>query len=204
MKPSEALFSKEAYLENLKKRQTEFIYEIADNLAEAQRREPLSTLEEDIFVHVFLPFFCGEDNTYKVGLGNWETVASGGTPGPGGLYKEVIIVDKENKELFRVPPIYDRSAIKPFKLSDTIALQSLLERTEAYAMIKPQLGIDHLSRVFSNLLSKMKIADNNALDYLKRWNDIFIRYQKTPLFVEKNSVHQSSEGTSTEYSIEDI
>lgn len=189
------------------KMQTDFIKEFSKDLEKDEKNEPIAVLQEDVFVNVFLPFFAGEENIYNVGLGNWETVASNGIPGARGLYREVIIVDAEGKELFRVPPIYDRSALKPIKISDTVALQSLFENSQLLAMIKPKLGIKNNANIFDTLITRMRVSENHAIEYLKTWNDILVRYGREGFLKDKKNIDSESsesDNNNTSYEIEDI
>lgn len=193
--------------EAIVRRHAEEIKSIASDINSILDYEPKATLKEDIFKNIFLPFFSGEENTYNVGLGNWETVASNGTPGPGGLYREVDIIDDAGVVLFTVPPIYDREAIKPVKLSSQIALDDLFKRAEIYGTIKPNLGTKSLSAIFSNLLSKMKVSDSNSVTYVKRWAEIFKRYGKLDILNDKNNSTDESfdnNNSPTNYEIEDL
>ena len=187
--------------------QTDFIKSFSKDLAEDENSEPLARLPEDVFVNVFLPFFAGEENIYKVGLGNWETIASNGINGARGLYREVIIVDSNNEEIFRVPPIYDRTALKPIKISDTIALQSLFEKSQLLSMIKPSLGVKNNSNIFNALLSRMRVSETNSIEYLKRWNAIFLKYNRAGFLEDKNNLEDQlseSDNNASSYEIEDL
>lgn len=193
--------------EAMLKRFGEDIKQVSSDLTASFNSEPLAQLREDLFVNIFLPFFSGEENTYNVGLGNWETVAANKIPGANGLYKEVEVVDNTGQVLFRVPPIYDLDAINPTKLSNTISLEDLFKQAEILALIKPQLAVKNNSLIFSRLLSKMKVNKNNSESYLLRWREIFRRYGKYNLTPIDNDIEDDDKGSLsnvTDYEIEDI
>ena len=193
--------------EAIVKRHADEIKSIASDIDSILDNEPKAKIKEDIFKNVFLPFFLGEENLYNVGLGNWETLASNGITGPGGLYREVDVVDENDVVLFTVPPIYDREAIKPVKLSDNIALEDLFKRAEIYGTIKPGLQAKGLSVIFTNLLDKMRVSENNSTSFIKRWLDIFERYGKLEAVSGKNNSSTESfdnNNSSSQYEIEDL
>lgn len=178
---------------------------ISSVLEESNTHEGKANIAEDIFVNVFLPFFAGEENIYKVGLGNWVTVATNGGSLPGGQFREVDVIDDKGKVLFTVPPIYDRNALNPVKLSDRIALPQLMEQAEQLGSIKPALQTKMKNQIFEALLNKMRAGNNNAREYLLKWNDIFTRYDREGIFQEeKNSSDKSSESGNNDYEIEDL
>lgn len=178
---------------------------ISATLEKGVRQEGNARITEDVFVNVFLPFFSGEHNTYSVGLGNWITVASGYNQ-TGGQFKEVDVIDTNGNLLFSVPPIYDRSALKPVKLSDTIALPQLFEQAVVLGSIKPSLRDKQHRHIFEALLNKMNNPNSNAREYLLRWNNIFVRYNRESIFQdEKNITDISFDGTTShEYEIEEL
>jgi len=200
------MFSPEDIQKAIANKQRESILEISKDLKTSLEEEGRAKIREDIFVNVFLPFFAGEENKYKVGLGNWETVASNGGL-PGGLYREVEVVNDENEVLFSVPPIYDRDGIKPVKLSDRISLEGLFEQAKLLALIKPNLAVNQQNSIFSHLLTKMTNATDKTAEYIKRWNDIFLRYGRDSSIVKdkNNSTGQSSDSQDgSGYEIEEL
>lgn len=184
------------------KRNREEILSVAHDLEASFKNEPNAKLREDIFVNVFLPFFSNEENTYHVGLGNWERVASNGGTVYYGLYKEVDIVDSEGAVLFSVPPMYDRDAFKPVKLSRRIALEDMFKQAEVLAMIKPELALKSNTAIFAKLLSAMRVPDNRSKEYLTRWYEIFKRYGK--IKEEENAKNQNKASEGASYEIEDL
>lgn len=189
----------------INERYREEILAISKNIQNIAIDEGRATIDEDKFVHIFLPFFAGEENIYNVGLGNWITVANNGGELAGGQFREVDVIDETGKVLFTVPPIYDRSAIKPVKLSDKISLAQLMEHADKLGSIKPKLKTSFNNQIFEALLKKMKEGNNNAREYLIRWNEIFTRYGRKSIFEEeKNSDGKSSDSGEIEYEIEEF
>lgn len=181
------------------------INEISGLLEESLKNEGNARISEDNFVNVFLPFFANEENLYNVGLGNWITVATANGQFPSGQFREVDVVDDAGRVLYSIPPVYDREAIKPKKISDKISYDQLIQQAEKLGTIKPSLKTKLSNQIFTALLNKMKSGDNKAIEYLTRWNDIFIRYNRPSIFeVEKNTTDQSSESGETNYEIEEL
>jgi len=135
--------------------------------------QEMAKLPEDIFVGVFLPFFCGEksfDSENDI-IVRWISIA--GNPA-----KEVQIIDTNGEVLFTVPPIMDTTCIDFKNDNKGQALGNIIANYELHKNQLPIVGKNYLESTIDNRL-KTLIKDSDALSVNeKRWNEIFIKYGK--------------------------
>lgn len=145
----------------------------------------VATLQERIFVHVFLPVFAGDEvNQYKAKIyPHWINVA-------GNPYRPVDVVDLRGNVLFRVPPLLDRTRLRTSTQAGERAPRSSMSHVVAsanqYAAMSPVLGERYLNKQFTERALLMKVPANVAHD-IEIWNEIFKRYGRPPLVELKES-----------------
>ena len=167
--------------ENLSKRDIHFnnkMRSISEQLAAVEKIDVVR-MPESVFVAGYLPLFCGEDNPrYNVTFDMWKTYA-------GGVFNEVIVIDDTGKELFTVPPLFDRAYITTLVKEQTRSLTDVITTAEQYALIHPVKGNAYLDRELSNRALLMN-SSMNVSSNVKRWNEIFRRYGKPEIVVGKD------------------
>ncbi len=136
----------------------------------------INSIQEAEFRNYYLPCFAGFVNPENWII-NWIQVA--GSP-----MSEVSVVDQNNQEVFRVPPLLASSkailANRAGNLNDIFGRQELL---------KNSLTANHTEYVFSQLGQKSQEIDNNASkDAQDRWAIIFRLYGIT--FQKEGQVQQ--------------
>lgn len=159
--------------------------EIKQIHADMQRDRP--SIPEDVFKHVFLPFFAGtpkEELKYKVDIGNWLAVA-------GNVFQEVDVVDPAGTVLFAVPPVMDRHANMPNQSEEAGTIPSLMMTVEQLRMRSPRQAAAFMDRHLTNQATAM-FNPNNILPFLRRWNEIFVRYGYKPLLELKGETTQAA------------
>lgn len=153
--------------------------------------DDIARLPEDIFIEVFMPLFAGEELKHpkEATIAGWISVA--GTP-----YKEVDIFDKATgKVLFRCPPLFDYNGINPVRsVADrqNRPIAEVAAMAEKLRMIHPKQSehylVTELSKRSLLLNSGARLAQN-----VLRWNEVFKRYGRKPLFeVNSNAAPSSS------------
>ena len=173
--------------------QLDQIQEISAQLA-AGVASDIATLEERIFVEVFLPLFAGDVKLpYPVSLTTWTNYA--GSP-----YRAVNVIDLSGKVLFTVPALYDRTAINP--VSDAaIPISHIVATASQYARIHPSQGLYYLDAQLSKRALVMKVP-SNVIEDLTTWNAIFVRYNRTPIMALNTQTSDLDEGDTLEYEFE--
>jgi hypothetical protein len=128
-------------------------------------------LPEYRFVNTFLPYFCGEKNIedQPTFFTTWISIA--GTPA-----NEVSIIDNNGKILFNVPPLMDTSVIN--KTNTGTSISKIIETFLMHSAVLPQNGTNFLNKHIDNKIDDLSKESTDFLDYNKRWNDIFVRYNK--------------------------
>lgn len=168
----------------------EQITQISDDL-NSVASEDSPVLRERIFVGVFLPYFAGDENRPypKADAAMWvHSVA-------GSAYKEVKVIDHENRLLFMVPPLMDRSAVSPAADANGRALPSIahvVHSAQQYTQLSPRQGAAYLQEELNRRALVMKVPAA-VLAHVEAWNKIFERYGRPPLLaLEQPAAAQAS------------
>jgi hypothetical protein len=136
----------------------------------------LTRLPEEVFVNSFLPFFCGERQVTEDPeiLRYWVGIA--GMPS-----KEVQIVDKYNKDLFKVPALADSGIIDSLNSNEGEKFSAIIDNYRRFNNITPAAGINYLHSTLGKRTEKLLVNSQTFSDNAERWDQIFIRYgKKTP------------------------
>lgn len=141
--------------------------------------EDLPRLPENIFRDYFLPFFADElsdEADKRVRLEKWLSVA-------GNSFHEVVIIDETtHRPLYKVPAIWDRSAM--YNGERRVPLGHIMRSAEQYAMQSPIAGLNFMMDHFE----AFKLTDKESehrLTFLNRWNEILTRYGRKKLSTAK-------------------
>lgn len=137
------------------------IKETVRSLAES----PNPSIQESQFIAEFLPMFSADPRNVegKIFVNAWINISN--SP-----FAEVDVM-RGNERLFTVPPI----------LHTPESLLSVLDKSEAYKNITqaalkynvmPKLGEAHMQRWMDGTIPKQEVA----FEHVRRWNDIFKRY----------------------------
>ncbi len=127
---------------------------------------------EYLFKSTWLPFFAGltdEISGKKATISDWLDVA-------GTAYNEVDIVDQDGKVLFTVPPLLRDTPLMEKRHPNDTMREAMAEYIN-YASLHPKMGKAYLEKVISSKIPR-KPAD---VRYIRRWNDIFVRYGLPPI-----------------------
>jgi hypothetical protein len=162
--------------------------EVTLNALAALEGSNVRTLNEYIFVNVFLPFFLGEENRYNATNELWTKVA-------GNPFAPVNIVNNEGAILFQVPPILNRGAVKSVTERGN-GIADVIRNSELYARQHPVQGQHYLD---TELRKRALIITTDAVNVEEAhiWNTICERYGYPALFdmVKKDSVAVSNESS---------
>lgn len=157
---------KQQMIETLTLRSDQFHKQIVEDA-----QQEVARLPEDIFKKDFLPFFSGEqtflDRESTVAL--WIGIA--GTP-----QSEVAIIDRENTELFRVPPIADTQHLNVLTRNKGESFSDIAAISALYSNNIPVQGERYLAESIDNKLGTL--VGDTALSNKQRWDDILVRYGK--------------------------
>lgn len=139
--------------------------------------ETMPRLPERIFVDYFLPLFAGEvevPEDKRERITKWMEVA-------GNPFKEVRIIadDDHNTTLFQVPPLFDRSVIRPH-VEGRHTLGHIMRSADQYSQISPQAGRNYLGQQFMRF-EIFKDIEEHRMEFAERWNAILQRYGKPPI-----------------------
>lgn len=166
------------------------ILDIGDALIHA-KDDAIATMDEHRFVSIFLPMFAGDAvqhyREHGAHIGTWHMFA--GSP-----FKEVRVIDNQGVELFRVPPIFNDTAIKPLDgTGQSEGIPSIADMLMRADMIAKQGPLAYEQYMQSELgrRSFMFTDENDESQYIQRWNAIFQRYNR-PLIVLKKSDQQGN------------
>jgi hypothetical protein len=134
------------------------------------RKVDVNRLPEEVFVSGFLPYFCGEMSVKENNefFSTWIGIA--GSPS-----SEVAIIDKGGKELFRVPPLLDTTAINN---STTNPLSEIFDSYRQQASNIPVVAEKYLATEIEHKLDEIKQPIQVIETKVNRWNGIFERYHK--------------------------
>lgn len=154
------------------------------NLFETSHKETLGRVDEGLFVNVFLPFFAGDEKqVYNVTTEMWLNLVH--SP-----YNEAIVINAAGDELFRVPALFDRNAFKPLDNTDKDArMPSIFDMMQTVMNVGKQ-GYAAMINYFNNEMKRrdfMFAQAPDAAENIRRWNEIFVRYGRKPIFTETPS-----------------
>ena len=159
---------------NIQELKVEHMEKIAETIYDAlltPNTAEVNNLPEEVFVEGFLPYFCGEkriqDN--KNFFPTWIGIA--GSPA-----KEVAIMDRNNREIYRVPAVF---STKTIPTDSDNRLSNLFSEYQLQGSQLPVLGEKFMS----------EIVEHKSAEYTKdaaipeseeqRWQQIFARYGKS-------------------------
>ena len=130
----------------------------------------ITSLPEEVFVHTFLPLFHGDVKdieTRTILTQDWVNIA-------GGPSEEVSIVNNKGEEIYKVPPIFNSSAIsvteKGRKSIAEIITTSETDDFKPRAQLQLRADLDLRQE---ELLAKSEQSRNETVNSL---NNIFSRY----------------------------
>jgi hypothetical protein len=136
-------------------------------------------ISEAAFKTIFLPMFQNQDsNPHGMVLMKWAQYV-------GSIFHKAYVVDEKNNILFTVPPVVKRDAIAELGRTDGDGrpLQNVAHMINTYNQmtnIGPIPAENYLNEQLTRRLSIMK-GDQNYLDDLTAWNEIFKRYGVAPI-----------------------
>ena len=137
---------------------------------EKEHRDKAPVIEETKFVQIFLPHFYKVTNDITTA---WFSVSKS-------VFYEVSVVSG-GKEIYRVPALCNRASEHPMEIdSDWHFITSYATQLSNSV---PHLVQGYLSSALGGEIS----IDNQGYESLKRWNDIFIRYN-FPSIIPENMV----------------
>lgn len=128
---------------------------------------PMARISEANFVQVFLPMFTGDD-TRHVTRANWESLA-------GGYYNRVEVVNQLGEVIYTVPPLLDRSALKPVFQDGHNSVSVLISHSENLSKLKPSLGQNFLEQELKHRAMRMQ-NPADSIKHIAEWNAIYNRY----------------------------
>lgn len=158
-------------------------------LKEADRDVP--KLPEKLFKGVLLPAltYKGDDEKEQgKGVDYWLRIA-------GNSYRPIDVVDDkdQNKVLFRVPPLNRRVGTEILRRRRHQSVFQILTDAENRSKITPQQGARHIQENLINQVQHVPLA----LEDIKAWNDILLRYNYSPL-VDPSLLTQVKSGVKNE------
>lgn len=147
--------------------------EVSYNALVASLEDTVNRLPEYVFTSRFLPFFSGQQplTSYPTLFTDWVAIA--GAPN-----REVAIVDEENNELFRVPPLLSTDVIR---LNSNNDFNEIFEQYELRNNQLPVVGQRFLAEAMTIKSKQMVTSNPNLTSREKSWLDIFTRYNVMPV-----------------------
>lgn len=135
------------------------------------------TIPEAIFVRDFIPFFRGEvddKQKYDELLTAWLIIS--GTP-----TNEVAVVDENNKELFKVPPHTDTTAIiQRDRNKGEVVFSNVIGHVISQSGNSAFNSERFLERAAAEVVpSFISVNSEKRQEYVDRWNSILARYAPT-------------------------
>ena len=134
-------------------------------------------IPESVFKEEFLPFFKDfmsnkidkKDVKNNTLMYKWLALAE--SP-----YKEVDVLNMKGEKIFSVPPLYNKDGVKLEPLKTTPFSEIGME-TENRTGILWEDGENYLAQRLSALPKEAFLNPNEVTDDIKRWEDIFKRYE---------------------------
>lgn len=130
--------------------------------------ETLETMQENVFVENFLPFFLGEieDNDQtNFGL-TWSALSGRGT-------SEVQIVDGFNQPLYKVPAFFDTEVLDVTRSDIFNVMKDYAIDKDIHPVMATNKAMNSLREEFKKIQRSSPISESNK----KRWIEIFKRYR---------------------------
>lgn len=143
---------------------------IIDDIFENISIPNINTLPEQVFINTFLPLFHGDviDDQQRMMLTQqWINIS-------GGPSQEVSVVNEKNEELYKVPPIFNSSAVTVSEKGRK-SISDIIKENE-YDDFKPRALLNLVNDLDvrqKELLVNVEQARVNTVDTL---NNIFTRY----------------------------
>ena len=136
----------------------------------------LNRLPEHFFTNLILPFVAGDPNPpQKISMDILINMA-------GGPYKELIITDQYDNELFRVPPVFDPEGYNPvLNKGDMAPIKHVIITAQQLHMASPRDSQNYLASNLAQRRERMGTKPNR-LEFAKRWNELAARYGRPPIF----------------------
>jgi hypothetical protein len=132
-------------------------------------------LAESFFVGVFLPMFAGDENPqHKVTPEMWMNLAHG-------PFNEVTVLNDRNEMLFVVPPLASQDAIKPLDGTGQAAHMTTVTDMVKTARLYANRGTNVVQHFIADEMNKRSFMFNEkamSADHIRRWNEIFARYDR--------------------------
>lgn len=169
--------SEEGIVERIRERVSDEITSVAESISKGSPLDPMGTIPENHFYHVFLPFFARTGNPYNVNLGNWASKA-------GSYFSEMKVINEKGEVVVTVPPILHRDAVKPYDTDIDDHFSAGMNLVRVKSRIHPKMGLSELRRMLDHRLDAMIVGNVDVLGYVKRWNDIFKHYEYPLIVVE--------------------
>lgn len=143
---------------------------------EHARQLDLVVIFEDQFREVFMPYFCKDENPYKVDDQKWCEIA-------GGYYREVRVVDRQNNLCFIVPAIYDRKSYNSNSPGNGANIYDEFQTAKNRTVFNQNAIIDGLQM---SLVDRMVNGSNpeSTVQKVRMWNNILRFYGLEPIKIE--------------------
>lgn len=155
---------------------------IDDVFAELTQVDPgdCFAMSESRFHAIFLPMFAGDTPLmYPATIDMWQSLA-------GGPFKEVRIVDNRNQTLFMVPPLFDKEGMSPLtgtgQAEGLSSMVQVLDRANMYS----RQGKARMDWFLNGELDRRSFMFKNKAnedEFIRRWNEIFVRYGRPPIAI---------------------
>lgn len=141
---------------------------IFDSLNAIAEQE-VTTIPEALFVNTYLPFFAGQSVADEINLSTWAGIA-------GNPFKSVNIADNNGVILYKIPPLFDRTALDPTKITKGASpIQHVMQTYEQLLNIHPVRAQNYLETEL-NKRNLSILVPKSVLNNLEIWNNIFKRY----------------------------
>lgn len=165
------------------------INEIYNDIQEI-KSEDRGRISEAIFKEHFLPFFRGQipmEETERY-VTEWKSIA-------GDLQNPVAVVDNNDrrKELFEVPPFFNRNVLNPVRTDKTPSISDILFMAEQQSQLSPVLGQDFLDQNLQQKALEIRSKEPGIQALEDKWVSIFERYPDTTAKKDNTSTNTSSD-----------
>lgn len=145
------------------------IGQISDDLNKALQ-DNINAIPEEVFVHHFLPMFCGEIPPNSDLPAMWAAVA-------GNPFMPVNVIDKDHKVIYQVPALYDREAVYLGERDPRAnSMMHVVITMQQMANISPAQANNYLA--YQLQLRNMLRASPELEKRIQQLNEIFKRYGK--------------------------
>jgi hypothetical protein len=151
----------------------DLLKDLEDNLVNDKSGQRV--IAESFFVGVFLPMFAGDENPqHKATPEMWFNVARS-------AFNEVTVVSDGGGFLFDVPALASQDAIKPLDGTGKDANMQTVTDMITTARLYAQRGPNVMQGIIANEMDKRSFLFKEAqmsADHIRRWNEIFARYDR--------------------------